>query len=353
MNLPMGNRVDGTASPLLETLPMPDIQSPASTAAPGSPPPMIAVRGLTKRYDDFEALKGLDFSVQRGEIVGFLGPNGAGKTTTMKILTCYMPQSDGQVTVDGLDVATDSLKVRARIGYLPESTPLYTDMLVHDYLAHVATVRGVERARIPERIRAVADMCGIRDRLGQEIGTLSKGYKQRVGLAQALVHDPDILILDEPTSGLDPNQIVEIRNLIRRLGQNRTIILSTHNLPEVMATCNRILIIHRGRIVADGTAQSLEEREAETQRIRLAFAPSDNDSPEAIREALQRLEGVAAVRRIEAPPAELRFELEGGRGHDLRQPIYQLAVTRGWQLLELHREHLDLEGLFRKLTRDV
>lgn len=332
---------------------MPDNHAPTSPPpVAGTPPPMIAVRDLTKHYDDFEALKGLSFSVARGEIVGFLGPNGAGKTTTMKILTCFMPQSSGEVRVDGLDVAVDSLKVREKIGYLPESTPLYTDMIVHDYLAHVATVRGVEKTRIPAQIRSVAEMCGLRDRLGQEIGTLSKGYKQRVGLAQALVHDPDILILDEPTSGLDPNQIVEIRNLIKKLGENRTIILSTHNLPEVMATCNRILIIHRGRIVADGTAQSLEEREAETQRLRLTVA-SDAHDAELVAIELRAVSGVVAVRRVDGPQHETRFDIEGARGEDLRQRLFALAVARGWQLLELHREHLDLEGLFRKLTKDV
>ncbi len=327
----------------------------ADNAAPSTadgPRPMIAVRGLTKRYETFEALKGLDFTIARGEIVGFLGPNGAGKTTTMKILTCYMPQTDGEVRVDGLDVATDSLAVRAKIGYLPESTPLYGDMIVHDYLAHVATIRGVEAAKIPERVKQAAEMCGLRDRLGQPIATLSKGYKQRVGLAQALVHDPDILILDEPTSGLDPNQIIEIRNLIKRLGENRTIILSTHNLPEVMATCNRILIIHRGKIVADGTAASLEAREAETQRVSVAFAAGVD--AEAALAAIRDVPGVAKAERVvSASPDELHLAVEGARGADVRPAVHALAVARGWPLIELHRVSLDLEGLFSKLTKEV
>ncbi len=327
-----------------------DVQrAPAPTPAAA---PMISVKGLTKRYESFEALRGLSFAIARGEIVGFLGPNGAGKTTTMKVLTGYMPQTDGEVRVDGLDISTDSLKVRSRIGYLPESTPLYTDMLVHDYLAHVATLRGVPAAKIPERVKAAADMCGIRDRLGQEIGTLSKGYKQRVGLAQALVHDPDILILDEPTSGLDPNQIVEIRNLIKRLGENRTIILSTHNLPEVMATCNRILIIHRGQIVADGTAESLEAAESASQRLRVVLEAGGVDAESALAE-LRALPDVAAARLTESRAATHHLELEGRPDADLRGPVFDLAVVRGWKLLELHREHLDLEGLFRKLTREV
>jgi len=313
---------------------------------------MISVRGLTKRYDGFAALNGLDFAIARGEIVGFLGPNGAGKTTTMKILTAYLPQTDGEVIVDGLDVSQHSLEVRAKIGYLPESTPLYADMLVYDYLRHVGTLRGVPKGELGNRIRQVAAMCGLGDRIGQEIGTLSKGYKQRVGLAQALIHDPDILILDEPTSGLDPNQIVEIRNLIKTLGTNRTIILSTHNLPEVMATCNRILIIHKGRIVADGTAEALEQREAASQHLGLILERADLEAADVETE-LRRLQGATRVRCAETSADSLRFELESLRDTDLRPLVFALIVARGWRLLELRREQMDLEGLFRELTREV
>ncbi len=317
---------------------------------------MIDVSGLTKSYEDFQALKGVSFKINRGEIVGFLGPNGAGKTTTMKILTCYMPQTAGTVKVDDKDINEDALAIRARMGYLPESTPLYTDMLVYDYLQHVATVRGVPKDKVRERIKAACEMCGIVDRIGQVIGTLSKGYKQRVGLAQALIHDPDILILDEPTSGLDPNQIVEIRNLIKRLGENRTIILSTHNLPEVMATCTRILIIHQGRIVADGTAAQLEEREAENERLRILLRGVE---PEVARLELAALPG---VRRAELVPSadagvaaiELEAPRQRGDGtQDLRAATFKKVVDKGWELLELTRLQLDLEGLFRKLTREV
>ncbi len=312
---------------------------------------MIEVSGLTKSYDDFQALKGVSFKVNRGEIIGFLGPNGAGKTTTMKILTCYMPQTAGTVTIDGKDVNQDALAIRARMGYLPESTPLYTDMLVYDYLQHVATVRGVPKDKVRARIKAACEMCGILDRVGQEIGTLSKGYKQRVGLAQALIHDPDILILDEPTSGLDPNQIVEIRNLIKKLGENRTIILSTHNLPEVMATCTRILIIHQGRIVADGTADQLEEREAENERLRIVLRGVDADI------AKLELQALPGVRRVEIVPSVEKgtatIEVEAPRNHELRAATYRKAVEKNWELLELARLQLDLEGLFRKLTREV
>jgi len=313
---------------------------------------MIEVNDLTKSYDDFQALKGISFSVKRGEIVGFLGPNGAGKTTTMKILTGYMPQTGGTAKIDGLDINADSLACRARIGYLPESTPLYTDMIVFDYLRHVATVRGVPPERIRERIREACSMCGILDRVGQEIGTLSKGYRQRVGLAQALIHDPDILILDEPTSGLDPNQIVEIRNLIKRLREGRTIILSTHNLPEVMATCSRILIIHKGKLVADGTAASLEEREAETQRLKVLVqgAPSG----EAVQQALAALPTVQRATLVPATEERaVAVEVSAPKGQDLRPAIFDTVVKSGWQLLGLSRDTLDLEGLFRKLTQEV
>ncbi len=312
---------------------------------------MIEVRDLTKSYDDFKALKGISFTVQRGEIVGFLGPNGAGKTTTMKILTSYMPQSSGTVTVDGHDINDAPLKVRELIGYLPEANPLYTDMLVYDYLRHVATVRGVPKDKLKERIKAACEMCGILPRVGQRIGTLSKGFKQRVGLAAALIHDPDILILDEPTSGLDPNQIVEIRNLIKRLGENRTIILSTHNLPEVMATCNRMLIVHNGQLVADGTAAELKKRESASQRLRVLLRGVD---PEAARAALAAVAGVETAHvRPSAEPDAVRLEVIAREDADVRAAVYRLVVDRGWELLGLEREVLDLEGLFRKLTREM
>ncbi len=312
---------------------------------------MIEVRDLTKTYDQIEALKGISFSVARGEIVGFLGPNGAGKSTTMKILTCFMPQSGGSVRVDGHDVNDDPLAVRRKIGYLPESTPLYPEMLVYDYLKWVADLRGVPRAQVAERIRKVAKMCGLSDRLAQTIGTLSKGYKQRVGLAQALIHDPEVLILDEPTSGLDPNQIVEIRNLIRDLGKDRTIILSTHNLPEVMATCTRMLIVHRGRLVADGTPAELQAREEDHPRVRVVVEGATVDDA---KQALSDIEGVDEVRpALTAQDGAVALELVGAKGAEFRGEVFRRVVDRGWKLVELHREVLDLEGIFRKLTQEV
>lgn len=312
---------------------------------------MIEVKNLNKAYGTLQAVKDVSFAIQRGEIVGFLGPNGAGKSTTMKIITGFIPMSGGSVTVDGTNIAVDSLAVRKRIGYLPESNPLYTDMLVYDYLEHVATIRGVNKRDRHGRIATVANLCGLADRVGQQIATLSKGYRQRVGLAQALIHDPDILILDEPTSGLDPNQIVEIRNLIKRLGENRTIILSTHNLPEVMATCSRMLIIHDGQLVADGTPAELQAKEEESQRIKVVIAQADAAAVENALSAITGAEHVKAA--LTAEPDAVAFEVSGQRDAALRPAIYKLAVQHEWQLVELHRQVLDLEGIFRKLTQVV
>ena len=311
---------------------------------------MIEVKGLSKTYGELEALREVSFSIERGEIVGFLGPNGAGKSTTMKILTGYLPQSAGSVSVDGKDIGEDSLSVRARIGYLPESTPLYTEMLVYDYLAYVAQIRAITKSEIHDRILETTRLCGLEERLGQEIGTLSKGYRQRVGLAQALLHRPDILILDEPTSGLDPNQIVEIRNLIKSLGEERTIILSTHNLPEVMATCNRMLIVHNGALVADGTPAELQAREEENPRVRLVVRGATGDDIDEVR-ALDGVEAVDAGVTVE--DGATAFEVSAVKGRDARPALLELVSNQGWELVEIHRLVLDLEGIFRKLTKDV
>ena len=311
---------------------------------------MIEVTGLSKTYGELEALTGVSFRIERGEIVGFLGPNGAGKSTTMKILTGYLPQTSGTVTVDGQDVNDDSLSVRARIGYLPESTPLYTEMLVYDYLTYVAQIRAIPKADIHARILETTKLCGLEERLGQEIGTLSKGFRQRVGLAQALLHKPDILILDEPTSGLDPNQIVEIRNLIKNLGEERTIILSTHNLPEVMATCNRMLIVHNGSLVADGTPADLQAREEENPRVRVVYRGAESGQAALLRD----LDGVEAVETgVTVETGAVAFEVSAARGIDVRPALLDLATSQGWELVEIHRLVLDLEGIFRKLTKDV
>jgi ABC-2 type transport system ATP-binding protein len=310
---------------------------------------MITVRDLKKSYGEIHALKGISFHVPKGQIVGFLGPNGAGKTTTMKIVTGFMAPTSGAVEIDGLDAYAKPVEVKQRIGYLPESTPLYPDMVVWDYLRYVTELRGIPGSQRDEKIRAAARMCSIEAFVGREIGTLSKGQRQRVGLAQALVHDPAILILDEPTSGLDPNQIVEIRSLIRSLGQKRTIILSTHNLPEVMQTCDRLLIIHQGEIVADGTAAELEARE--TQNPRLVVQLAGNVDAATARQAVLSVPRVRQARDRTATAGTVSLEVETEPGADVRAELYRMAVDRQWTLLELRREALDLEGIFRRLTQ--
>lgn len=313
---------------------------------------MITVQELKKSYGQFEALKGVSFEVPTGQIVGFLGPNGAGKSTTMKILTCFMSASSGSVTIDGLDAYSESTQVKARIGYLPESTPLYSDMIAYEYLEYVASMRKIPRGEHKASIQRVAKTCGLQSFIGQEIGTLSKGQRQRVGLAQALIHDPKILILDEPTSGLDPNQIVEIRSLIRELGKDRTILLSTHNLPEVMETCDRLIVVHQGHIVADGTAQELEEQEASNPQVFLTVSAEGLEG-KALEEVLSGLENVTQVEVL--PGAERRWtaKVDGAKGVDLRPTLFKTAVAQGWEVFELKRDALDLEGIFRKLTQNV
>lgn len=311
---------------------------------------MIQVENLRKRYGDFEALTGISFKVRRGEVVGFLGPNGAGKTTTMKILTGYLAATEGSITVNGLDAFEKGLEVRNLIGYLPESNPLYLEMIVVDYLAYVAEMRGLPKDKAAARIKEVGTRCGLTEHAGKEIGELSKGLRQRVGLAQALLHDPPVLILDEPTSGLDPNQIVEIRQLIRDLGKDHTVILSTHNLPEVMQVCTRLLIVHKGRLVADGTAEDLQEEQRRDAAIILELAREGTDA-DAVGE---RIKGDLPVRDLARTDLDsaIRFTIHPQGGADLRADLFKLAAESGWGVRELHRDVLDLEGIFRRLTRD-
>jgi ABC-2 type transport system ATP-binding protein len=306
---------------------------------------MIQVSNLVKRYGATAAVDDVSFTVNTGEILGFLGPNGAGKTTTMKILTCFMPATEGSVTVDSLDVFDHSLEVRRRIGYLPESNPLYTDMNVTEYLSFVAGIRGIPRSQWKSRLDAIVSVCGLTEVRRREIAELSKGFKQRVGLAQAMIHNPDILILDEPTSGLDPNQIVEIRNLIKKLGEEKTVILSTHILPEVQATCDRVLIISRGKLVADGTPDELTSQFHGDEQIQLCVTGT---TPEALRTTLSTLAGIAWLEVSGGKEVLARITAE--RGTDLRERIFRCVVEKGWTLLELHRERTSLEQVFRQLT---
>jgi len=308
---------------------------------------MISVLNLTKNYGETVAVKDISFEVQSGEILGFLGPNGAGKTTTMKILTCFMPPTAGTVTVDGLDVTEESLEVRKKIGYLPEQNPLYHDMYVLDYLRFVADLRGIPADKQSARIKKMVDVTGLKPVISRPIGELSKGFRQRVGLAQAMIHDPQILIMDEPTSGLDPNQIVEIRHLIQELGKEKTVILSTHILSEVQATCNRAIIIDQGKIVADGALQDLQAAFRGLEKTTLELKAPQNGCAEKLR-------AISYVKNVKELPSsgELkRFQIEAEKGHDLREQIFDLIVREGWKLLELHREVTTLEDVFRQLTK--
>jgi ABC-2 type transport system ATP-binding protein len=313
---------------------------------------MIDAKSLTKDFGATRALDGLSFQVSRGEILGFLGPNGAGKTTTMRILTGYLRPNDGVVSVGGLDVQVDPIRARRQIGYLPENAPLYDDMMVIDFLRYVAELREVPEDRRRERLAHICGRCGLTDVLGRDIGKLSKGYRQRVGLAQAMVHDPDLLILDEPTSGLDPNQIVEIRELIKDLGREKTVILSTHILPEVQATCNRIIIVSDGRLVADNTPEALAEREAGAV-VHLVVKGKDGATVKAddTREVLAALPGIHRVEPGDGEgPATLGFRILTQGGKDPREALFAAAVAHGLVILDMHREQVSLEDTFRRLT---
>jgi ABC-2 type transport system ATP-binding protein len=309
---------------------------------------MIEVAGLTKDYGPHRAVDQVSFNVRRGEVLGFLGPNGAGKSTTMKMLTCFLAPTAGRAKVAGHDVFDESIEVRRRIGYLPEDTPIYRDMTVVEYLRFAAEMRGMESAKIDSRIKEIGQRCGLAGVAGKLVGELSKGFRQRVGLAQAMLHDPDILILDEPTSGLDPNQIVEIRSLIKEIGQEKTVILSTHILPEVQATCSRILIISGGKLVADGTPDSLRAAE-KGGRYRVVFE-SNGVSADAIRDRLAGLAGVARCSAVSAEPGAHAFAIDAAAADDLRKPIFRAVVDNRWPLLELTRESASLEDVFRNLT---
>ena len=309
---------------------------------------MIEVKDLTKDYGTTRAVDGVTFDVRRGEVLGFLGPNGAGKSTTMKMLTCYLSPTAGRAKVAGHDVFDESIEVRRRIGYLPEDTPIYRDMTVKEFLEFAAAMRGMPLDKAEGRIREVGQRCGLGDVAGKLVGELSKGFRQRVGLAQAMLHDPDILILDEPTSGLDPNQIVEIRSLIKEIGREKTVILSTHILPEVQATCSRIVIISGGKLVADGTPEALRARE-KGGRYRVVVE-SNGVAKEAIRDRLASLAGVARCELATGEPGSHTFAIDASASDDLRKPIFRAAVANAWTLLELARESASLEDVFRNLT---
>ena len=313
-------------------------------------PMAIAVRNLTKLYGTEKAVNDISFDVKTGEILGFLGPNGAGKTTTMKIITCYMPPTSGMVEVEGLDIAVHSFEVRKKIGYLPEMNPLYLDMNVVEYLEYSARLYGLKNPLLRSRLKEMIDVCGIAEVRHKDIGELSKGFRQRVGLAQAMIHDPEVLILDEPTSGLDPNQIVEIRNLIRQLGRAKTVVLSTHILSEVQATCDHVIIVNEGTIVADGTLEQLQQDFRGSEKISLELKAGTTNAMTAIYPKFKDIPHVESVEYGGEEGDLHKFSILTEKGFDIREEIFRRAVSEGWILMEMSRKVTSLEEVFRKLT---
>jgi ABC-2 type transport system ATP-binding protein len=307
---------------------------------------MIEVQNLTKHYGPVTAIRDVSFSVAPGEIVGFLGPNGAGKTTAMRILACFMPATSGSARVAGYDVFRQSMEVRRRIGYLPENVPLYTDMRVAPYLDFVAEVKGVGRGERRRRLAEVMERCLITDVQNRLIGKLSKGYRQRVGLAQAIVSDPEVLILDEPTIGLDPRQITEIRSLIKSLAGQHTVILSTHILPEVSMVCDGVVIINKGSIVAQGPIDTLVQQFFPTARLEVEIV----GPPAAVRSGMRGIPGVVSVEELAVTNGAGRYVVESPRERDVRGEIFQVAAQQQWKLLELKRVGTTLEEVFIRVV---
>ena len=311
---------------------------------------MIQVENLTKSYGPTLAVSGVTFNVEKGEVLGFLGPNGAGKTTTMRVITGFLPPTEGKVSVAGYDLAEQPLEAKRRTGYLPETPPLYPDMMVGEYLAFVARIKGVSRRDIKSRLDEVIEKCAVADVRNRQIGKLSKGYRQRVGLAQALIHNPDVLVLDEPTAGLDPKQIIETRELITGLAGQHTVILSTHILPEVSKTCQRVVVINKGEIVAVGTPNELMRRLQGFETVLLTV-----EGPAAsVMEAFQRVSGVTWVEPRESVGERVTLEVHSEKDKDVRAELARATVESGWKLYELKTSGLSLEEIFLKLTtKDV
>ncbi len=309
---------------------------------------MISLDNVTKYYGSFLAVDHLSTTINKGEVLGLLGPNGAGKTTTMRMLTGFLQPSDGHISVKDIDVGIEPQKALQIMGYLPESAPLYHDMLVFDYLEYVAAIRGMKGSRASDRIKTLAELCGIETVMHKPIAVLSKGYKQRVGLAHAMMGDPEILVLDEPTSGLDPNQIVEIREIIRQIGKEKTVVLSTHILSEAEATCDRIVILHQGKVAADGTPAELKNRTRNSRRIYVGLQNADIT---AAATQLAELPGIEAISQDEQADGSVRLALTTNRNADLMGPLYQQIKATHWILTEFHQENESLEAIFRDLTQ--
>ena len=301
----------------------------------------IIVENITKLYGKQKALDQVSFTVEPGQVVGFLGPNGAGKSTMMKIISCFIPQTEGRVTVDGFDVNDQPVEVRRNVGYLPEHNPLYLDMYVKEFLTFVGSIQ-LAKADVPKRVKEMIDVTGLGPEQNKKIAALSKGYRQRVGLAQSMIHNPSVLILDEPTTGLDPNQLVEIRQLIRTIGREKTVILSTHIMQEVEAICDRVVIINKGKIVADDTTQLLQQQAADQGVIVVEF---DKIVQEGL---LKKVNGLVSAEMIRTNT----WKIKGRKGTDIRQEIFRFAAETGLSVLTLQKEESNIESVFHQLTKE-
>ena len=310
---------------------------------------MIHVENLTKYYNNLCAVDQISFDISKGEIMGLLGPNGAGKTTTLQILTGFLRPTSGKIRVKDYSIDEDSLQIKKLLGYLPESAPLYHDMLVHDYLDYVANIRRLDSSKKIPRIRQLADLCGISEVMHKTINELSKGFKQRVGLAHAMMDDPEILVLDEPTSGLDPNQIIEIRDIIKQIGQEKTVILSTHILSEAEATCDRIVIINKGKIVANDSTHTLKQSASGNNLINISL---QNAELESVKQQLASIGEILDIIQVSDENGILNLELTCMSSADIRGVIYKKVIQTDWILLEMHQETQTLENIFRELTRE-
>ncbi len=310
---------------------------------------MIHVKNLTKYYNDLCAVDRINLNISKGEILGLLGPNGAGKTTTLRMLTGFYLPTSGEISVKDYSIYDDALEIKKLIGYLPESAPLYHNMLVYDYLNYVADIRGIEQDKKLSRIKEIANLCGLNSIMHKSVSELSKGFKQRVGLAHAMISDPEILVLDEPTSGLDPNQIVEIREIIRKIGKEKTIILSTHILSEAEATCDRIAIINKGKIVADDSTEAIKQSAGKEVFITVSLK---NANTETAKSELNSITNVKDVKQLSDSEGALSIRLTCGSSNDLMETIYKKVKQTDWILTEFHKETKSLENIFRELTKE-
>ena len=309
---------------------------------------MISVKNLTKYYDDFQALKGISFEIKSGEIVGILGPNGAGKSTTLRILTSYLSPTSGDAIIDGKSILDKDIEIKKIIGYLPESAPLYNDMCVFDYLVYMADIQELDRNKLSERLNYVVEACSLKDVISKPIGELSKGYKQRVGLAGAIIHDPKILILDEPTNGLDPNQIVEIRELIKELGKEKTVLISTHILSEVEATCSRAIIINKGTIIADNDPKHLS---VDNKIASIKLSLKTNDNFDTIKAKLNSLENIQDITLIEEDDNNIKTIIIKTTDKEPIEKVYKFIKSTDWITYEFVKEKENLETVFHTLTK--